>query len=447
MGIFTNGSKYKGAKRVQDRLQNVLEHKEDIHDVLEDNHEDATFAKTDAEAVHATAKTEFDKVNGELTTAKGEVATAAAKPEFVAGKQKVDGLKAAHDQAQAELEQTRTRAKGFLNSIPADDHTAMIQRDGVRQARENAKAALAATDVDKTFKTAKANFAKAEAAASAKPGDTKLQEARSIAERELKSARIARRADPKYGEFIKARRNAQVADAQFNARSSLYELESKAAEAESAFTKAQAEFHATPEFQAHQAATEKVTELTKAGGRHAEASAKLGEAERTLASASAKVEAASKNVTHSVRGQDRLAKQIERQGSKVKQLGKKFRFGKLPKWGALGAGVAAAGALAYSMTKPSGRSDNGEAMQGLRDQMAENEAKLDALHSMTQQQPVMQQPIMVAATPQGPVATPYPPMMMVPANGNIPATSITGAGLQYQGQLAAAPGMQMGAPA
>ena len=110
--------------------------------------------------------------------------------------------------------------------------------------------------------------------------------------------------------------------------------------------------------------------------------------------------------------------------------------------------MAAAGALAYAALKPSERGGSDESLQSLKDQMAENEAKLQAMQAMqAQQQPVMQAPMMVAATPQGPVATQYPPVMMVPANTNVPATSITGAGIQYQGQLAAMPGMGVGAPA
>lgn len=112
---------------------------------------------------------------------------------------------------------------------------------------------------------------------------------------------------------------------------------------------------------------------------------------------------------------------------------------KVAKWGGIATGLAAGGGLLYAALRPSGRSSAGEEMQDFQQRIAENDAKLQALQSMTPpalQPSVMQAPMMLSATPQGVQAQPYPTTLLVPANSS-----------QYQGLVTQGPAQvaQLGA--
>lgn len=86
----------------------------------------------------------------------------------------------------------------------------------------------------------------------------------------------------------------------------------------------------------------------------------------------------------------------------VTRLGKAWHFTKgAGKWGAIGTGVAAGAGLLYAALKPSERSSDDGAMQDLSHRMAENDARMQALQSMTPPPAMPPQVVMVPAPQSG----------------------------------------------
>lgn len=450
---------YSQAKRDNEAAQARLKAKNNAHELLEEGHEDAQHKLNKTTAEHTTAKAEFDGLDSKLKAAREAHATALKHPELVALQTQHESKLAAAENAHAEFAELHTKAGGTLNpdgtiATPAKTHDILrAERDAVAHAKEQARLHLYDHEpLQGEFEAAESQLtaAKEKLAAARTPGKGKAIDAKAVqdaqrevqlAERDVKIAKRARNGTDAYKEFDRLNQEKgrldHLADTVERDYAGLHDAARRAGlDAKSA----EAALHSSP---LHTAANEARIVVTDLETKHTAAKTKLDGLETTLEGYKTDATKALHDLEGNTRAIERAEKHAGRAAENFKAAGKRWRttkfFTKPVKWGAIAGGVAAIGALAYSALKPSGRGSD-ESLQNLKDQMAENEAKLQAMQSMQGQQPVMQAPMMMAATPQGPVANQYPPVMMVPANANVPATSITGAGVQYQGQLAAGQG-------
>ncbi|MFO1242691.1 MAG: hypothetical protein U1E36_05760 [Rickettsiales bacterium] len=435
---------------------------------LEHEHEEAVAKHAEAAAAHAEAKDAFTPIDIQQKKLQAEVT--GAKTRLEALQKAHEAAEKAHADHQAKISDIESRVgSASVEDLAQARQDAEIARAQARHPLKKLETTLpggSTGNIDEYFKNERERYKEAKRKIKSALGtpreETAIKEFNE-ARANLVEARKIRRGTEEYRVWSAANNEYLAAEALHEEAKALGGLRAKSDGLKKAADQAEAKLTGSPDHvklkEAEAALETHTTEV------HTPAANRLALAKEAVEGGSVTgTREAMKNAEHALksttRRQELLEGRLERQTKRLEQVGEKWRIGKSGKivtgpmkfagktlkWGGLGVLAAGAGALAYNALKPSNRGSD-EALQGLKDQIAENEAKLTAIQTMQPQQPVMQQPIMVAATPQGPVATQYPPVMMVPANSNVPATSITSAGLQYQGQLIANQGQMMGAPA
>lgn len=407
----------------------------DGHHVLEEAHATAKDNYDSKDALHREEKAAFAPIDAEHKRLTGEVKAVEARLKPLQTASETAEKAAAEARAAANAVAGRTGRK-TIRELKDDKVLAEIARDEARDV-------LKGTPLDIAYKDAESKITAAqEKLKTAKGADivsarTELGDA----EAHIRRVQAQRRQLPEYKAWEKAKGHVATLEKLPTDARALEGLEAKALRAEQVAADAAKRLAESPD---HAKLAEATTALkTHKDAVHDPALKRVTDAEAAVHTARTELRAAEGALKGHTRKLQSLEGKLGRQATRLEQAGEKWRIGKAPKgvwnftkkagkWGLIGGGVAAVGGLAYAALKPSGRSDNGESIQGLKDQMAENDAKLQAMQTMAPQAPM---------APSGPVMmTPQGPVMMVPANNNLTQP-------QYQGPLVNVQNMGMGAPA